>query len=73
MTVTSTRDDEPWVSAFADDYGRWPTQGDPFWSIALDEAHHRDGSERRVDRARFGCRQLGVDDQGRPSEDSQLP
>ena len=49
-------DRTPWVSAFADEYGPWSTQGDLFRSIALDEAHHRDESEHRMDNARFGRR-----------------
>ena len=49
-------DDTPWVSAFADEYGRWPTLGDLFRSIALDEQHHRDESERHIHDARFRLR-----------------
>lgn len=51
-----TLDDLRWESRFADEYGAWPTQGDLFRSIALDEADHRDESERRIHRARFGRR-----------------
>ena len=54
VTENPALDDEPWVSAFADEYGAWPTQGDLFRSIALDEQHHRDESERLSRDARFG-------------------
>lgn len=49
----------PWESEFADEYGSWPTWGDLFRSIALDEQRHRDESERRMADARFGRRPAG--------------
>jgi ubiquinol oxidase len=49
-------DDTAWESVFVDDYGRYRTVGDLFRRIALDEAEHRDESERRIDAARFGSR-----------------
>jgi hypothetical protein len=49
-------DRRPWTSGFADDYGSYATEGDLFRRIALDEAEHRDESERQIDAARFGSR-----------------
>jgi hypothetical protein len=49
-------DETPWESEFHDDYGSYPTVGDLFRRIALDEAEHRDESERQIDAARFGTR-----------------
>jgi ubiquinol oxidase len=49
-------DAQPWESSFVDDYGWYATVGDLFRRIALDEAEHRDESERRIDAARFGAR-----------------
>jgi ubiquinol oxidase len=48
-------DDQPWDSEFTADYGSYDTVGDLFRRIALDEAEHRDESERRIDAARFGA------------------
>ncbi len=49
-----TLDEQPWTSTFADDYGPSDTVGELFRRIALDEAEHRDDSERRIRAARFG-------------------
>lgn len=47
-------DEEPWTSTFAEDYGPSDTVGELFRRIALDEAEHRDESERLIHAARFG-------------------
>lgn len=47
-------DEQAWESQFADEYGPSPTIGDLFRRIALDEAAHREESERRIHAARFG-------------------
>ena len=52
-------DAQPWESEFTADYGSYDTVGDLFRRIALDEAEHRDESERQIDAARFGRSRRG--------------
>ncbi len=47
-------ENEPFESAFAQDYGNYATLADLLRQIGLDERHHKDESLARLERARFG-------------------
>ena len=47
-------DDEPWESAFAEDYGDLDTVGDVLRQIGLDERHHKEDSLEQIPAPRFG-------------------